>query len=189
MSLCENEKKTAAYLDFMRSCSLYKHNWGLRLGLVKDECICSSNSDNTNVHNNHDFWVKHHFSHPMFSYFENLSTTLPRQTLDAIQHYRDVLLSAEEHKDRLKTDSLQRLHAMHNLHQLLKLKPEGLIPTLRDGELDKQVKPEKYPVTEYCFLKALDMFCNCQRAVYSPGVSKHMHTIPNGWKNQCISEV
>ncbi|XP_071801260.1 E3 ubiquitin-protein ligase SHPRH-like [Asterias amurensis] len=62
------------------------------------------------------------------------------ETLDAIQHYRDVLLSAEEHKDRLKTDSLQRLHAMHNLHQLLKLKPEGLIPTLRDGELGKQVQ-------------------------------------------------
>ncbi|XP_038077959.1 E3 ubiquitin-protein ligase SHPRH-like isoform X2 [Patiria miniata] len=62
------------------------------------------------------------------------------QTLDAIEHYRDILRSVEEHKDRLKTDSLQRLHTMHNLHQLLKLKPEGLVPTLRDGELEQQVQ-------------------------------------------------
>ncbi|XP_022082034.1 E3 ubiquitin-protein ligase SHPRH-like isoform X2 [Acanthaster planci] len=62
------------------------------------------------------------------------------EILDAIQDYREILRSAEEHKDRLKTDSLQRLHATHNLNQLIQLKPDGLVPTLRDGDLEQQVQ-------------------------------------------------
>ena len=62
------------------------------------------------------------------------------QTLEAVSKYREVLLSAEEQKNKLKTDSLQRLHAMHNLWELLQTKPEGVAPTTRDDQLQPQVK-------------------------------------------------
>ena len=34
---------------------------------------------------------------------------------------------------------------------------------------------------KYC-LKTLDTFCNCQRPIFSLGVSQHMHKITNLWK-------
>ena len=62
------------------------------------------------------------------------------QFIEAVEKYRDVLRSVEEHKDTLKTDSLQQLHAMYNLHEILVTKPEGIAPTLRDDQLPKQVQ-------------------------------------------------
>lgn len=85
--------------------------------------------------------------------------------------YREVLRSSEEHKNQLKTDSLQvehytlalcftasehpspancslyfvyvvfiqRLHATHNLMELLNAKHPGIPPTLRDGRLKEEV--------------------------------------------------
>ena len=61
------------------------------------------------------------------------------QYLEAVDRYRDVLRSVEEHKEQLRTDELQQLHALHNLQELIALKPTGLEPTLRDGKLAEQV--------------------------------------------------
>ena len=44
----------------------------------------------------------------------------------------------EEHGGRFRTDDLQQLHAMHNLAMLLKEKPAGVAPTLRDASLEDQ---------------------------------------------------
>ncbi|XP_053147143.1 E3 ubiquitin-protein ligase SHPRH isoform X2 [Hemicordylus capensis] len=52
--------------------------------------------------------------------------------------YREVLRSSEEHKEKLKTDSLQRLHSTHNLMELLAAKHPGISPTLRDGRLQEE---------------------------------------------------
>ena len=48
-------------------------------------------------------------------------------------------MSVEEHKEQLRTDELQQLHALHNLQEIIQLKPEGLLPTLRDSQLYQQV--------------------------------------------------
>ncbi|XP_054470083.1 E3 ubiquitin-protein ligase SHPRH [Anoplopoma fimbria] len=58
--------------------------------------------------------------------------------LEATEMYREVLRSSEEHKGRLKTDSLQRLHATHNLMELLSAKHPGIPPTLRDHRLSEE---------------------------------------------------
>ena len=54
--------------------------------------------------------------------------------------YREVLRSVELHKDKFRTDELQLLHTLHNLAEVLALKPEGVYPTLRDDQLTKQVQ-------------------------------------------------
>ncbi|KAJ8399429.1 hypothetical protein AAFF_G00411410 [Aldrovandia affinis] len=59
---------------------------------------------------------------------------------EAVELYREVLRSSEEHKDRLKTDSLQRLHATHNLMELLNAKHPGIPPTLRDDRLKEEAE-------------------------------------------------
>ncbi|XP_037376430.1 E3 ubiquitin-protein ligase SHPRH isoform X2 [Talpa occidentalis] len=58
----------------------------------------------------------------------------------AAELYREVLRSSEEHKEKLKTDSLQRLHATHNLMELLVAKHPGIPPTLRDSRLEEEAK-------------------------------------------------
>ncbi|XP_010624938.1 E3 ubiquitin-protein ligase SHPRH isoform X2 [Fukomys damarensis] len=58
----------------------------------------------------------------------------------AAELYREVLRSSEEHKGKLKTDSLQRLHATHNLMELLIAKHPGIPPTLRDSRLEEEAK-------------------------------------------------
>uniref|UniRef100_A0A8C1FZL9 SNF2 histone linker PHD RING helicase n=1 Tax=Cyprinus carpio TaxID=7962 RepID=A0A8C1FZL9_CYPCA len=63
--------------------------------------------------------------------------------VDAAEMYREVLRSSEEHKARLKTDSLQRLHATHNLMELLNAKHPGIPPTLRDDSLKDEAEQLK----------------------------------------------
>uniref|UniRef100_A0A8C4RDU4 SNF2 histone linker PHD RING helicase n=1 Tax=Erpetoichthys calabaricus TaxID=27687 RepID=A0A8C4RDU4_ERPCA len=58
----------------------------------------------------------------------------------AAELYREVLRSSEEHKEKLKTDSLQRLHATHNLMELLEAKHPGIPPTLRDDRLKEEAE-------------------------------------------------
>ncbi|NWV03806.1 SHPRH ligase, partial [Ptilonorhynchus violaceus] len=57
----------------------------------------------------------------------------------AAELYREVLRSSEEHKEKLKTDSLQRLHSTHNLMELLAKHP-GIPPTLRDSRLAEEAE-------------------------------------------------
>ncbi|XP_053568464.1 E3 ubiquitin-protein ligase SHPRH [Bombina bombina] len=59
---------------------------------------------------------------------------------EAVEMYREVLRSSEEHKEKLKTDSLQRLHSTHNLMELLSAKHPGIPPTLRDDKLEDEAK-------------------------------------------------
>ena len=61
------------------------------------------------------------------------------QYADAVEKYREVLGLVEEHKTEFRTDKLQQLHALHNLHEVLLLKPQGVGHTLRDSELQKEV--------------------------------------------------
>ncbi|XP_046572336.1 E3 ubiquitin-protein ligase SHPRH-like, partial [Haliotis rubra] len=57
---------------------------------------------------------------------------------EAVSNYRCVLQSVTEHEGRLKTDDLQQLHALHNLHEILLIKPANVHPTLRDHQLQEQ---------------------------------------------------
>ncbi|XP_038554321.1 E3 ubiquitin-protein ligase SHPRH [Micropterus salmoides] len=69
---------------------------------------------------------------------------------EAAEMYREVLRSSEEHKDRLKTDSLQRLHATHNLMELLNAKHPGIPPTLRDDRLSEEAEQlRQHYMTKY----------------------------------------
>ncbi|XP_029972884.1 E3 ubiquitin-protein ligase SHPRH isoform X2 [Salarias fasciatus] len=70
--------------------------------------------------------------------------------VEAAEMYREVLRSSEEHKGRLKTDSLQRLHATHNLMQLLNAKHPGIPPTLRDDRLSEEAEQlRQHYMTKY----------------------------------------
>lgn len=70
--------------------------------------------------------------------------------VEAAEMYREVLRSSEEHKDRLKTDSLQRLHATHNLMELLSAKHPGIPPTLRDDRLGEEAEQlRQHYMTKY----------------------------------------
>jgi len=53
----------------------------------------------------------------------------------AAERYREVLRSAGEHEGKLKTDTLQRLHTVTNLAELLEANHQGVAPTLRDSSL------------------------------------------------------
>ncbi|XP_041809340.1 E3 ubiquitin-protein ligase SHPRH isoform X1 [Chelmon rostratus] len=69
---------------------------------------------------------------------------------EAAEMYREVLRSSEEHKGRLKTDSLQRLHATHNLMELLSAKHPGIPPTLRDDRLSEEAEQlRQHYMTKY----------------------------------------
>ncbi|KAM4625102.1 E3 ubiquitin-protein ligase SHPRH isoform 2-T2 [Polymixia lowei] len=70
--------------------------------------------------------------------------------VEAVEMYREVLRSSEEHKGRLKTDSLQRLHATHNLMELLNAKHPGIPPTLRDDRLSEEAEQlQQHYMTKY----------------------------------------
>ncbi|XP_021176668.2 E3 ubiquitin-protein ligase SHPRH [Fundulus heteroclitus] len=70
--------------------------------------------------------------------------------VEAVEMYREVLRSSEEHKGRLKTDSLQRLHATHNLMELLSAKHPGIPPTLRDDRLGEEAEQlRQHYMTKY----------------------------------------
>ncbi|XP_045026418.1 LOW QUALITY PROTEIN: E3 ubiquitin-protein ligase SHPRH [Daphnia magna] len=57
----------------------------------------------------------------------------------AAEKYRDVIRWAEEIKDSVKTDTLQRLHTFHNLAEIIRTAPPGAIPpTLRDSQLQEE---------------------------------------------------
>jgi E3 ubiquitin-protein ligase SHPRH len=49
----------------------------------------------------------------------------------------------DEMKGRVKTDTLQRLHAVTNLAELLEAKHEGIDPTLRDHTLRQEAEELK----------------------------------------------
>ena len=46
----------------------------------------------------------------------------------------------EEHKGKIKTDSLQKLHTVTNLAEILESKPPDILPTLRDDTLRDEAR-------------------------------------------------
>ncbi|XP_023050535.1 E3 ubiquitin-protein ligase SHPRH isoform X1 [Piliocolobus tephrosceles] len=80
----------------------------------------------------------------------------------AAELYREVLRSSEEHKGKLKTDSLQRLHATHNLMELLIAKQPGIPPTLRDSQLEEEAKQ----LREHYMSKCNTEVAEAQQALY-----------------------
>jgi len=59
---------------------------------------------------------------------------------EAAEKYREVLRSATEHEGKIKTDTLQKLHTITNLFELIEAKHEGISPTMRDSELRKEAQ-------------------------------------------------
>ena len=57
------------------------------------------------------------------------------------ENYREVLHSVEQHKHTydIRTDVMQQLHTLHNLHEVLKMEGCTLPPTLRDDKIPEQV--------------------------------------------------
>ena len=79
----------------------------------------------------------------MSPFFEILKSPLiiSVQVAEAVEKYRAVLMSVEEHerKGQFRTDTLPHLHTLHNLKQVLDTQPESVSPTTRDGQLAQQV--------------------------------------------------
>lgn len=59
---------------------------------------------------------------------------------NAVEHYRRVLQVAEEYSDRVNVDSLQRLHTLTNLAEVIQVHGDNVPPTLRDEFLTEQAK-------------------------------------------------
>ena len=69
---------------------------------------------------------------------------------EAAENYREVMRSAAEHEGKLKTDTLQKLHTVSNLAELLEAGHEGIAPTMRDSELRVEAKTLKeYYMNKY----------------------------------------
>ncbi|TRY78378.1 hypothetical protein TCAL_01692 [Tigriopus californicus] len=60
---------------------------------------------------------------------------IEEQWVEASEKYREVLRTSEEYKDKIKTDTLQKLHTISNLRELLDAHHDGVDPTLRDDQL------------------------------------------------------
>ncbi|KAK7076402.1 hypothetical protein SK128_024788, partial [Halocaridina rubra] len=56
---------------------------------------------------------------------------------EAVDTYREVLRSVQNHSN-IKTDSLQKLHTIHNLAEILESNHRGIEPTLRDDTLREE---------------------------------------------------
>nr|XP_018918155.1 PREDICTED: E3 ubiquitin-protein ligase SHPRH [Bemisia tabaci]XP_018918156.1 PREDICTED: E3 ubiquitin-protein ligase SHPRH [Bemisia tabaci] len=52
---------------------------------------------------------------------------------DAVELYREVLQLCQNYEGSLTVDTLQKIHTLHNLAEVLEFKPENIAPTLRDA--------------------------------------------------------
>lgn len=64
----------------------------------------------------------------------------------SVDYYRQVLQFTEEYKDKIHIDSLQRIHTLTNLAEILQYHSQGIAPTIRDDYLknDAKVLEDKY---------------------------------------------
>ena len=62
---------------------------------------------------------------------------------------REVLTSAADHAVHFKTDSLQRLHALHNLHELLTSGHEGVPRALSDDDIPQLIADIKNKLASF----------------------------------------
>ena len=69
---------------------------------------------------------------------------------EAVEKYREVLRLAAEYEGKINTDTLQKLHTVTNLAEVLEAGHENITPTLRDDKLRDEAKElkQKY-LTKY----------------------------------------
>ncbi|XP_071818439.1 uncharacterized protein [Apostichopus japonicus] len=84
------------------------------------------------------------------------------EVVSAVEKYREVLRNEDEQKGKLKVDSLQIFHAMHNLGKLLEEKHEGVAPTTRDGKLTQQMEEMRVKYMG----KALNNLNSCGQSLF-----------------------
>ena len=53
----------------------------------------------------------------------------------AVDVYRNVIKTIDDASQTFRTDSLQKLHTLHNLHEVLQYNSTTSAPTLRDSQL------------------------------------------------------
>ena len=97
---------------------------------------------------------------------------------EAAEKYREVLRSAGEQEGRIKTDTLQKLHTITNLAELLEAKHPGVSPSLRDDDL----RAEAGKLRDYYMGKYFGGVSGARDAV-SP-VSKMVESCYNGFTNK-----
>ena len=97
---------------------------------------------------------------------------------EAAEKYREVLRSAGEQEGRIKTDTLQKLHTITNLAEILEAKHPGVAPTLRDDEL----RAEAGKLRDYYMGKYFGGVSGARDAV-TP-VSKVVESCYNGFTNK-----
>ncbi|GLG99404.1 E3 ubiquitin-protein ligase SHPRH [Gryllus bimaculatus] len=90
---------------------------------------------------------------------------------EAIEHYREVLRISEEYKDSLKMDTLQRIHTLHNLAEVLCVHSENIPPTLRDHKLQQ----EATELEEKFMNKQDEKVATAQEALSS--LTSHVHEL------------
>ena len=97
---------------------------------------------------------------------------------EAAEKYREVLRSAGEQEGRIKTDTLQKLHTITNLAEILEAKHPGVSPTLRDDDL----RAEAGKLRDYYMGKYFGGVSGARDAV-SP-VSKVVESCYTGFTNK-----
>ncbi|RDD45665.1 E3 ubiquitin-protein ligase SHPRH [Trichoplax sp. H2] len=71
---------------------------------------------------------------------------MKEELVEAVDRYREAIAAWEEYKDRLHTDSIQKIHTLHNLNDILKNHPEiaqDCGRTIRESRLDHEVEQLK----------------------------------------------
>lgn len=99
---------------------------------------------------------------------------------EAAEKYREVLRSAEEHEQRIKTDTLQKLHTITNLAEILEAGHQGVSPTLRDDQL----RSEAGKLKDYYMGKYFGGVTGARDAV-TP-VSRAVEDCYNGYTNKTV---
>uniref|UniRef100_T1JC89 RING-type domain-containing protein n=1 Tax=Strigamia maritima TaxID=126957 RepID=T1JC89_STRMM len=79
---------------------------------------------------------------------------IQEEWVEASENYRDVLRLAAEDMQNVETDKMQRLHALHNLAELLDAGHTDIPPTLRDDQLKTEADEMRRAYLTKCAAKA-----------------------------------
>lgn len=65
---------------------------------------------------------------------------IAHEYVSAAENYREVMRITEDYKDRVKVDTLQKIHTLHNLAEIITAYKDVIPPTLRDDQLTDECK-------------------------------------------------
>ena len=113
--------------------------------------------------------------------------TILEEWSTAVEYYRQVLQIVEEHKEKIHVDSLQRIHTLTNLAEVLQYHSEGIPPTLRDESLISHAKilEDKYMENAIADLKSDENILNGLTSKIS-NLEKNFESAPGVWWNRAI---